>query len=289
MTPPRNDAHPADSLSGRVALVTGANSGLGRIIARELARRGAHVFLTCRTHARAQSVLDEIRALPGSGPVESLELDLEDFASIRRCAQTFLARELPLHILVNNAGLAGRGGLSASGFEIAFGVNHVGTFLLTQLLLDRLGQSAPARIVTVSSVAHYKPRTIDWGAVRRPKTTFTGLHEYAVSKLANVLFTAELGRRLQGTGVTTYAVHPGAVATDVWRNVPWPFRALIKYFTLTPEQGAQTPLYCATDPGAGSETGLYYANCRPVQPSAAATSLELAAELWRRSEAWTSI
>lgn len=281
---------PAPALAGRVALVTGANTGIGRITARELARRGAHVFVTARTHARAASVLDEIRAIPGCGTVESLELELEDFASIRRCAAAFLGRELPLHILVNNAGLAGsRAGLSRSGFEIAFGVNHVGTFLFTSLLLDRLRRSAPARVLTVSSAAHYRVSGIDWDAVRRPKATFTGLREYSVSKLANVLFSAELSRRLQGSGVTTYALHPGAVATDVWRHVPWPFRSLVRFVTITPEEGALTTLHCATDPGAGRETGLYYERCRPKAPSPAGADPELAAELWRRSEAWTSI
>lgn len=278
------------ALAGRVALVTGASSGLGRVTARELARRGAHVFVTGRTHARVQPVVDEIRAIPGAGSVDSLELELEDFSSIRQCAASFLARGVPLHILVNNAGLAGsRAGLSRSGFEIAFGVNHVGTFLFTMLLLDHLRASAPARIVTVSSDAHALAPGIDWEAVRRPKRTFTGLREYGVSKLANVLFSAELARRVQGTGVTTYAVHPGAVATDVWRHVPWPFRSFVKYFTLTPEQGAETLVYCAADPRVAQETGLYYNACLSIPPSAPARNAELAAELWRRSEAWTSI
>ena len=278
------------SLAGRVALVTGASSGLGRVTARELARRGAHVFVTGRTHARVQPVLDEIRGISGAGPVDSLELELEDFSSIRQCAASFLALGVPLHVLVNNAGLAGsRAGLSRSSFEIAFGVNHVGTFLLTTLLLDHIQASAPARIVTVSSDAHSLAPGIDWEAVRRPKRTFIGLQEYGVSKLANILFSAELARRLQGTGVTTYAVHPGAVATEVWRHVPWPFRSFVKYFTLTPEQGAETLIHCAADPRVGQETGLYYNACLPVPPSAAAQNAELAAELWRRSEAWTSI
>lgn len=278
------------SLTGRVAIVTGASSGLGRVTARELARRGAHVFVTGRTHARVQPVVDEIRAIAGAGPVDSLELELEDFSSIRQCAASFIARDVPLHILVNNAGLAGsRAGLSRSGFEIAFGVNHVGTFLFTTLLLDHIRTSAPARIVTVSSDAHHLAPGIDWEAVRRPKSTFIGLQEYGVSKLANVLFSAELARRLQGTGVSTYAVHPGAVATDVWRHVPWPFRSLVKYFTLTPEQGAETLVYCAADPQVAQDTGLYYQACRPMPPSGPARDAELAAELWRRSEAWTSI
>jgi len=184
-------------LAGRVALVTGANTGIGRVTARELARQGAHVFIACRSAERAQPVVDEIRAIAGTGPVETLSLDLGDFASVRRCAQGFLGRGLPLHLLINNAGLAGARGSTASGFELAFGTNHMGHFLLTQLLLDRLKASAPARVVTVASKAHYRAPGIDWNAVRQPTKSATGLPEYGVSKLANVLFSAELARRLR--------------------------------------------------------------------------------------------
>ena len=273
-------------LSGHVALVTGANTGIGLVTARELARRGAHVFIACRSAARAQPALDDIRSASGNPQVEALALDLGDFASVRRCASTFLALGLPLHLLVNNAGLAGSRGFTASGFELAFGVNHMGHFLLTQLLLERLRASAPARIVTVASRAHTRTDGIDWDALRLPTRTRTAIHEYAVSKLANVWFSAELGRRMAGSGVTTYALHPGVVASDVWRSVPWPFRSLIKLRMISTEEGAKTSLYCATAPECAGETGLYYDRCRVRPASTLGQDSTLAQELWRRSEAW---
>jgi NAD(P)-dependent dehydrogenase (short-subunit alcohol dehydrogenase family) len=274
------------SLAGRVALITGANTGIGRVTARELARRGAHVLIACRTSARAQPVIDEIRGIAGAGAVECLPLDLGDLDSVRQCAQAFLARDLPLHLLINNAGLAGAHGLTRSGFELAFGTNHLGHFLLTQLLLERVQASAPARIVTVASRAHTRVDGIAWDTLRQPTRSKTGLPEYGVSKLANVLFSAELGRRLAGSGVTTYALHPGVVASDVWRSVPWPLRSLIKLWMITPEQGAATTLYCATAAAAAGETGLYYDKCRVKETSPQGRDAALAAELWRRSEEW---
>ena len=273
-------------LAGRVALVTGANTGIGRVAARELARQGAQVFVACRSAERAAGVLDDIHAVGGRG--EFIALDLGDLASVRRCAAEFLGKNLPLHLLINNAGLAGAHGLTASGFELAFGTNHIGHFLLTQLLLERLRTSAPARIVNVSSRAHYRSPAIDWEALRQPTQSRSGLPEYSVSKLANALFSAELGRRLAGSGVTTYALHPGVVASDVWREVPAPLRWLIKCFMITVEQGAATTLHCATSPEAGAQTGLYYDQCKPRTPSRMAQDAALAAELWRRSEAWVS-
>jgi retinol dehydrogenase-12 len=276
----------AKPLAGRVVLVTGASTGIGRVTARELAQQGAHVFAACRSAERAQAVIDEIRAAPGSGSVEFLPLELGDFESIRQCAKTFLARDLPLHVLINNAGHAGARGLTKDGFELAFGVNHLGHFLLTQLLVDRIKASAPARIVTVASKAHYRAPGIDWQAVREPTRTATGLKEYGISKLANVLFSAELGRRLNGTGITTYSLHPGVVASDIWRSVPWPLRSLIKLVLISTERGALTTLHCATSPDAGTETGLFYDECRPKFPSRVAQDTNLAAELWQRSEDW---
>ena len=277
---------PALALSGRVALVTGANTGIGLVTARELARRGAHVFIACRSAARAQPALETIRAASGNPQVEALALDLGDLASVRECAATFLARGLPLHLLVNNAGLAGSRGFTASGFELAFGVNHMGHFLLTQLLLERLQACSPARIVTVASRAHTRTGGIDWEALRHPTRTRTAIHEYAVSKLANVWFSAELGRRLAGSGVTTYALHPGVVASDVWRSVPWPFRSLIKLRMISTDEGARTSLYCATAPECAGETGLYYDKCRVRPASMLGQDTTLAQELWRRSEVW---
>jgi NAD(P)-dependent dehydrogenase (short-subunit alcohol dehydrogenase family) len=279
-------ASPALELRGRVAIVSGANTGIGRVTAASLARSGARVFLACRSEARGAEVVQAIRAETGNAEVELLPLDLASLAGVRRAAASFLERGLPLHLLINNAGVAGHRGTTAEGFELTFGVNHLGHFLLTNLLLDRLRASAPARVVTLSSVAHYQAKGIDFEAVRRPTATRTGLREYEVSKLANVLFTAELARRLSGTGVTTYAVHPGTVASDIWRKVPWPVRPIMTAFMRSNEDGARTTLHCATAPEAANETGLYYHDCAPRQPSERARDPELAAELWRRSDAW---
>jgi NAD(P)-dependent dehydrogenase (short-subunit alcohol dehydrogenase family) len=200
----------------------------------------------------------------------------------------FLARGLPLHLLINNAGLAAARGQTKQGFELAFGVNHLGHFLLTQLLLERINASAPARIVTVASKAHYRARGIDWEAVRAPTRSASGLREYQVSKLANVLFSAELARRLAGSGVTTYSLHPGVVATEVWRSLPWPLDWLLKLALISPQQGAQTSLHCATAASAAAETGLYYDQCRPKWPSRVAQDATLAQDLWKRSAAWVA-
>ncbi len=270
----------------RVALITGASTGIGRVTALELARTGTQVFLACRSLQRTQAVLDQIRAAVPGAQVEWLALDLADLDSVRACAAAFLARGLPLQLLINNGGIAGARGLTKQGFELAFGINHMGHFLLTQLLLERIQASKPARIVTVASRAHKRVSGIDWPALREPTRTLTGLTEYGRSKLANALFSAQLGRRLAGTGVTTYALHPGVVASEIWREVPWPLRWLIKLFMITPEQGATTTLHCANAPEVATQTGLYYDKCAVQYPSRLAQDEALAAELWRRSEEW---
>ncbi len=273
------------TMQNQVCLVTGATSGIGKVTALELARRGAHVILTARSVAKGQPVADEIRAATGNQRVEVHALELDDLRATRRSAEAFLARDLPLHVLINNAGLAGQRGVTRDGFEIQFGVNHLGPFLFTTLLLDRIRQSAPARIVNVSSQAHYDAKDgIDYDAVRASTSSLTALPEYAVSKLANVLFTTELARRLDGSGVTTYALHPGVVATDVWRRIPAPIAWVMKQFMLSPEAGAATTLYCATDPSLSQTSGRYYDDCREKTPSSKARDAALAAELWAKSE-----
>ncbi len=273
------------SLSGRTVLITGANTGIGHVTATTLARRGADVFIACRSRAAGEAALGRIRA--AGGHAQLLSLDLGDLESVRACAADFNARGKPLHVLINNAGVAGTKGLSKSGFETTFGVNHVGPFLLTQQLLPRLREADQARVVTVASKAHYNAKRIDWDALRRPTRGAFGLAEYEVSKLANVLFSAELARRLAGTRITTYALHPGVIASDVWRSVPQPFRALITLPMKNVEQGAANSIYLASSPDVASQTGLYYHDNVPRTPSALAQDVALARELWTRSEAWT--
>lgn len=281
-----SSAGPPTNLTGRVALITGANTGIGLVTARELAKRGAQVFIACRPSDKSNQALEQIRAAATGSAPALLSLDLGDLSSVRRCAEDFLAQNRPLHLLINNAGLAGAKGTTPSGFETTFGVNHIGHFLLTEFLLPRIKQSAPARIVTVASRAHYRAKGIDWAALRQPTHSRTGLAEYGVSKLANVLFSAELARRLEGSGVTTYSLHPGVVASDVWRSVPAPIRWLITRRMLTTEEGALTTLFCATEPSIANETGLYYDTCKPRTPSTLARDTALAKELWKRSEDW---
>ncbi|HEY2129983.1 MAG TPA: SDR family oxidoreductase [Streptosporangiaceae bacterium] len=275
-------------LDGRTYVVTGGNTGIGRATAAGLASRGAQVYLACRSAGKGQAAAADITAATGNPAVGVLPLDLARLDSVHGCAAAFRALGQPLHGLINNAGLAGRrGGQTADGFELAFGVDHLGHFALTTALQDCLTASAPARVVTVSSDAHYQARGIDFDAVRRPGRSVTGLPEYAVAKLCNVLFAQELARRLAGTEVTSYVLHPGLVASDIWRRVPWPVRPLVTRRMLSTEQGARTVLFCATDPGIAAASGRYYQDCQEREPSPVA-SADLAAELWQRSVAWTA-
>ena len=272
--------------SGRTFLVTGGNTGLGLVTATELASRGARVYLGCRSAEKGAHAVASIVAATGNASVGFLPLDLADLASVRACAEEFLATGHPLHVLINNAGVAGRHTLTPDGFEIAFGVNHLGHFALTTALLDRLADSAPARVVTVSSDAHTLARGIDFTALRRRTRQPTAMRAYAVSKLCNVLFSQELARRTAGRGVTTYALHPGVVATDIWRAVPRPARAILTRRMLAPQQGAVTSLYCATSPAVAGQSGRYYDDCQERPASPVATE-ELGGILWERSAAWT--
>ena len=277
-------------LNGKTYVITGGNSGIGKITARELAKRGAHVIVASRSAAKTQPVIDELVRETGNESIEFVELDLADQASVRRCAELLLARNIPIHGLINNAGLAGTRGTTKEGFELTFGTNHLGHYLFTRLLLDRIKESGPARIVNVASASHYQARRIDWEALRAKTKSRTGLPEYSVSKLSNVLFTKELARRLEGTNVTTYALHPGVVATDVWRKVPSPVRWVMKKFMVTPEEGAQTSLRCATAPELATETGRYYdKDGRERRPARLANDEQLAKELWSKSAEWTGL
>jgi retinol dehydrogenase 12 len=272
--------------SGHTYLVTGANTGIGLATATELARRGGRVYVACRSEAKGSHAVASIVAATGNASVSFLPLDLGDLASVRACADEFLATGQPLHVLINNAGVAGRGGLTSDGFELLFGVNHLGHFALTTALAGRLADSAPARVVTVASDAHYQAKMIDFTALRRKTRGVTGLRAYAVAKLCNVLFSQELARRMGDRGITTYALHPGLVASDIWRQVPRPVRGVITSRMLSTEQGAQTSLYCATAPELAGQTGLFYSDSQLREASPVATP-DLGKILWERSEAWT--
>jgi retinol dehydrogenase 12 len=270
-------------LEGKVIAITGANIGIGRAVATALALRGAQLRLLCRSLGRVGPIVEELRE---HTDVAAIECDLAQLASVRTAAAQLLARDEPLDVLVNNAGIGGQRGVTADGFELHFGTNHVGHFLLTTLLLDRLKASGPSRIVHVASGSHYKARGLDWDAVRAPTASYTGMPEYAMSKLANVLFSAELARRLEDTQVTSYAVNPGRVASNIWQRMPWPVRPLFKLTMLSTERGAHSTLRAAVDlAGSGG-----YFDHRAIRqpPSVPARDPRLAAELWERSVEWTA-
>jgi retinol dehydrogenase 12 len=280
------DPGPGAGAPGRTFLVTGGNTGIGRATAIALARAGGRVYIASRSAAAGEEAVGAIKAAAGSQDVWLLPLDLASLASVRDCAAAFLRRDEPLHVLVNNAGVGGQRGMTADGFELHFGVNHLGHFALTALLLERLKASGPgARVVTVSSDAHYSAPGVDFDALRR-RTSFTGQREYAVSKLCNVLFTQELARRVGD--VSAYAVHPGVVASDIWRRVPQPARSIIKRRMLSVEDGARTSVYCATSAAVATDSGLFYDKCSSRPPSAVATP-ELAELLWKYSSEWTGL
>ena len=277
------DAIPAD-LAGRTFLVTGATSGIGLATTMALAARGARLLLACRSAERASALAERVQAGRGGATAAHVPLDLADLASVRTCAEAVVARGEPVHVLVNNAGVAGARGVTAQGFELTFGVNHLGHFLLTNLLLDGLGPGAPGRVVSLASKAHFGAKGIDFAALRRPTRTRTGLAEYQVAKLCNVLFTLELARRREG--LEAVAVHPGVIASDIWRSVPWPVRPIMTRFMGSTAEGAVGPLHWATTPVVAAG-GRYADGTEVAEPSAVVTP-ELAADLWRHSETWAA-
>ena len=277
-------------VENKTFIVTGANTGIGRVTATELARDGAHVILACRSKDKTDPVIDEIKRITGNDKVEFIQLDLGDLASVRACAKAILDRNIPIHGLINNAGLAGKHGKTKDGFEITFGTNHLGHYLFTRLLLDRIKASGEARIINVSSNSHFRAKRIRWERLQKRTRSITGMREYEVSKLSNVLFTKELARRLEGTRVPTSAVHPGVTATDAWRQVPNPFRWVMKRFMITPEEGAASSLRCATAPELATETGRYYdVGGKEKRPNRIADDVELARTLWQKSAEWTGL
>jgi len=276
-------------LEGKTIVVTGANTGIGRATAAALAARGATLVLAGRSAEKTLPVIDELRTASGNAQISFSQLDLGDLADVRRSAESLAASHPRIDVLINNAGLAGTRGQTKDGFELAFGTNHLGPFLYTQILLPSLRRAPQGRIVNVASRAHLRAKGIPFERLRQPTWTVTGLEEYGISKLANVLHAAELARREAGqSAVTAYSLHPGVVASDVWRRVPWPFVNLMKMLMISNEQGALTSLYCATDPALATVSGRYYKESREARMNPLAKDEALAKALWTRSEEWTS-
>ena len=274
-------------MHGKICVVTGANSGIGRVAALGLAEKGATVVLICRSQARGVAVLEEIQR-NGRGSAALLVADLASQRQVRAVAAAFLARFDRLDVLINNAGVAGWGTrlVTEDGLERTFAVNHLAPFLLTGLLLDRLKASAPARVVTVSSAAH-RNSALDFDDLQGERR-YSAFGAYSRSKLANVLFTFELARRLEGTGVTANCLHPGVVATGIFRNLPrWMRMVFVRPLALSPEKDVDTMLYLASAPDLAEASGRYFVRRKVRRPSRAARDDAAARRLWAASEALT--
>jgi NAD(P)-dependent dehydrogenase (short-subunit alcohol dehydrogenase family) len=277
-------------MDGKTVVITGANSGVGKATAVALAAAGAETVITARSESRGRQAVADIRRDSGSDRVDLVVFDLADLTSVREGASQILDRCPQLHVLVNNAGLVlSQRTETRDGFESTFATNHLGPFYLTQLLTDRLVASAPARVINVASTAHRSARRgVGFDDLQSEKS-YSGMNAYGRSKLANILFTNELARRLAGTGVTANSVHPGTVATGFARDDDTSgFLAfgikVIKPFILTPEKGARTSVYLASSPEVADVSGKYFVKCRARQPSAAARDDDAALLLWSVSE-----
>lgn len=259
-----------------IALVTGPSSGIGRATATELAKRGFHVVCAGRSQERITPVVAGIIAEGGSA--EFLNLDLAALESARTAALEFTASGRTLDVLINNAGVGGARGLTVDGFEVHFGVNHLGHFMLTQQL--RPAFRPGTRIVVVSSEVHRRAKGVDFDAVRRKTGLARAFADYGVSKLANILFARRLAQLHQELNL--YSLHPGVVDTNIFPSVARPFFRN----RLTPDEGARTSVWCATSDDVADHSGLYYSREKIWEPSPVARDDSLAEELWDRSEDW---
>ncbi|XP_017206915.1 retinol dehydrogenase 12 isoform X2 [Danio rerio] len=252
-------------LDGKTVVITGANTGIGRETAKDMAYRGARVVMACRDLIRAEDAAEYIRRCTGNGNVVIRHLNLASLYSVREFAKEFIATEERLDILINNAGvMMCPKCVTEDRFETQLAVNHLGHFLLTNLLLEMLKRSSPSRVVNVSSIAHVGGK-IEFDDLFFDKRPYSPLVSYKQSKLANVLFSRELARRMKGTGVSSYCLHPGVIRTDLSRHIlSWfPMLKTILYLPSmllmkTPWQGAQTTIYCAVTEGLESKSGSYF-------------------------------
>ena len=287
------NASPTKELEGKIALVTGGNSGIGLESAVGLARMGAEVVIVARDAKKGDAAAIDIRTRSGSSKVSLLTCDFSSQASIRKLADDYRAAHDRLDILVNNAGAVNKSRtLTVDGIEQTFAVNHLGYFLITNLLLDLIEKSAPSRIVIVSSTGHYGG-DIDFDDMGYEKGGYSIMRAYRRSKLANVLFTRELAKRLAGKDVTVTSLHPGAVATNIWAGAPgWaaPILGIAKsLFMISPEESAARVVYLATSPDVVGKSGAYFDANKERAPAKLAQDEGLARKLWDESVRMTGL
>ncbi|XP_015243055.1 PREDICTED: dehydrogenase/reductase SDR family member 13-like isoform X2 [Cyprinodon variegatus] len=284
-------------LHGKTVIITGSNTGIGKATAIEMAKRGARVILACRSKQRGEAALQDVKRESGSNKVVFMQLDLGSLKSVHSFAENFLKSEPRLDILINNAGLIAFG-RTENGFGMMFGVNHLGHFLLTNLLLDRLKECGPSRVVNVSSGLHKLGKIgFDYLNTNKDLGLGTSLLDrfriYGSSKLCNVLFTHELAKRLQETKVTCYSLHPGVIKTELNRNTNSILKIIIKIIggllMKNPTQGSQTTLYCALQEGIEHLSGCYFSNCTAKEVLAKAKDDATAKKLWEISQRFCNL
>ena len=275
----------------RICMVTGASSGIGKETSKKLVELGATVVMVCRNQKRGEKAMSEIKGASNGGQVELMLADFRSLDSVRAVAKEFLEKHDLLHVLVNNAGGVNvLRSVTTDGFEATFQVDYLSHFLLTNLLLGALEKSAPSRIINVSSASHYGGH-MEFDDLQMEKR-YGVMKAYSRAKLAQVLFTYELSRRLEGTGVTVNSLHPGAVATNIWKGSMGPFSFLgdvSRLFLMSPERGAETPVYLASSPQVEGVTGKYYDRMNEKQSSAESYDLGVARKLWDESERMTGL
>lgn len=276
------------NVQGKQVVVTGASRGIGKATALALAKMGAHLSLFVRNRELGEKVVEELRAVGTANRVDLFVADLSSLKEVRRVAAEYVEKHDRLDVLVNNAGAINmEREVTVDGYERTFATNHLAYFLLTKLLRDLLERSAPSRIVNVSSEAHRQGK-LDFDNLMFERRPYGGFAAYGTSKLANILFTRELAKKLEGTGVTANALHPGVIASGFGRNNKGVFgfvmRNLAGPFLGSEESGARTSVYLATSPDVDGKTGLYFKNSREATPTRAARDDDAAKRLWALSE-----
>jgi NAD(P)-dependent dehydrogenase (short-subunit alcohol dehydrogenase family) len=268
-------------MEGKICLITGANSGIGKVTAIGLAKMNATVIMLCRNKERGEKARQDIIEQTGNKNVDLLICDLSSKNSIHEAVSEFKNKYQNLHVLINNAGvMLKKRNLSVDGIEMNFAVHVLGPFLLTNLLLDVLLKSAPSRIINVASAAHKRAK-IDFDDLQSENKKYSLFRVYGISKLAEILFTYELSRKLEGTGVTVNAVHPGVVATNLGRDQSKFSQWFARKFFKTPEEGAETSIYLASSPEVEGITGKYFINKEPRESSEESYNKEEAMKLWK--------